>query len=82
MASIFNEMLNSGLERSARPICRFRNGSKCLSRPQVERALKEAEGIFRRLGITFAVYGSDEGTERLIPFDIIPRIFRRSSGAG
>jgi uncharacterized circularly permuted ATP-grasp superfamily protein len=34
----------------------------------------EAELIFRRVGITFAVYGSEAGTERLIPFDIIPRI--------
>jgi uncharacterized circularly permuted ATP-grasp superfamily protein len=30
--------------------------------------------MFRRVGITFAVYGSEAGTERLIPFDIIPRI--------
>lgn len=34
----------------------------------------DAESLFRRLGITFAVYGSDQGTEKLIPFDIIPRI--------
>ncbi|HQZ12158.1 MAG TPA: circularly permuted type 2 ATP-grasp protein [Devosia sp.] len=34
----------------------------------------DAEGIFRRLGITFAVYGSEEGVEKLIPFDVIPRI--------
>lgn len=34
----------------------------------------EAEHFFRRIGITFNVYGDDEGTERLIPFDIIPRI--------
>jgi uncharacterized circularly permuted ATP-grasp superfamily protein len=34
----------------------------------------DAEAIFRRLGITFAVYGSNEGTEKLIPFDVIPRI--------
>jgi uncharacterized circularly permuted ATP-grasp superfamily protein len=34
----------------------------------------EAELIFRRVGITFAVYGDTGGTERLIPFDIIPRI--------
>jgi uncharacterized circularly permuted ATP-grasp superfamily protein len=34
----------------------------------------DAESLFRRLGITFAVYGSDEGSEKLIPFDIIPRI--------
>ena len=34
----------------------------------------EAEIAFHRVGITFAVYGEDTGTERLIPFDIIPRI--------
>jgi uncharacterized circularly permuted ATP-grasp superfamily protein len=34
----------------------------------------DAEDIFRKLGITFAVYGSNEGTEKLIPFDVIPRI--------
>ncbi|HET7863609.1 MAG TPA: circularly permuted type 2 ATP-grasp protein, partial [Burkholderiaceae bacterium] len=38
---------------------------------------EEAEVIFRRVGITFAVYGdkdAGEGTERLIPFDLIPRV--------
>ena len=39
---------------------------------------EEAEMIFRRVGITFAVYGQKDedgaGTERLIPFDLIPRI--------
>lgn len=35
----------------------------------------EAEVLFRRLGITFAVYGDTGGTERLIPFDVIPRAF-------
>jgi uncharacterized circularly permuted ATP-grasp superfamily protein len=38
----------------------------------------EAEVIFRRVGITFAVYGAKDedgsGTERLIPFDLIPRV--------
>src|SRR5690242_20783011 len=34
----------------------------------------EAELIFRRIGITFAVYGEAEAQERLIPFDVIPRI--------
>ncbi len=40
-------------------------------------ALKRAEAdlIFRRVGITFAVYGDDLGTERTIPFDQVPRIF-------
>jgi uncharacterized circularly permuted ATP-grasp superfamily protein len=39
---------------------------------------EEAEVIFRRVGITFAVYGDKDedasGNERLIPFDLIPRI--------
>jgi uncharacterized circularly permuted ATP-grasp superfamily protein len=35
---------------------------------------EEAERLFHRVGITFAVYGEDAGTERLIPFDLVPRI--------
>src|SRR5437016_1025868 len=35
---------------------------------------REAELLFRRMGITFAVYGESEAQERLIPFDVIPRI--------
>ncbi len=34
----------------------------------------EAEYFFRRIGITFNVYGDAEGTERIIPFDIVPRV--------
>lgn len=34
----------------------------------------DAESVFRKTGITFAVYGDQEAGERLIPFDIIPRI--------
>jgi uncharacterized circularly permuted ATP-grasp superfamily protein len=35
---------------------------------------REAELLFRRIGITFAVYGEADAQERLIPFDVIPRI--------
>jgi uncharacterized circularly permuted ATP-grasp superfamily protein len=35
---------------------------------------REAELLFRRIGITFAVYGEAEAQERLIPFDVLPRI--------
>ncbi len=35
---------------------------------------RAADMLFRRLGITFAVYGDEGGIERLIPFDVIPRI--------
>jgi uncharacterized circularly permuted ATP-grasp superfamily protein len=40
----------------------------------IERAKVEADLFFRRVGITFNVYGDEAGTERLIPFDLIPRI--------
>jgi len=43
---------------------------------------EEAEMVFRRVGITFAVYGTKDedgaGTERLIPFDVIPRIIPKT----
>jgi uncharacterized circularly permuted ATP-grasp superfamily protein len=43
--------------------------------PQViEQKRAEAELNFQRVGITFAVYGDNAGKERLIPFDIIPRV--------
>ena len=53
---------------------------------------EEAEMIFRRVGITFAVYGAKDedgsGTERLIPFDLIPahhpgpRVGQHGAGPG
>jgi uncharacterized circularly permuted ATP-grasp superfamily protein len=41
----------------------------------------QAELLFRRIGITFAVYGDKDAAERLIPFDIIPRVLGRSEWA-
>jgi len=45
--------------------------------PQELRSLKqaEAEALFRRIGITFAVYGEGGDPDRLIPFDMFPRVF-------
>jgi len=42
----------------------------------------QAELFFRRIGITFAVYGDNESTERLIPFDIIPRVLTKPEWSG
>ncbi|MFQ3216830.1 circularly permuted type 2 ATP-grasp protein [Paraperlucidibaca sp.] len=39
---------------------------------------QEADLLFRRVGITFAVYGDESGAERLIPFDAIPRMIPAS----
>jgi len=41
---------------------------------RLRRKSADAEAFFRRIGITFNVYGQDEADERLIPFDIVPRI--------
>ncbi|WP_126173502.1 circularly permuted type 2 ATP-grasp protein [Altericroceibacterium xinjiangense] len=38
----------------------------------------EAESVFRRTGITFNLYGGEEAEERLIPFDMVPRILSSS----
>jgi len=47
----------------------------------LKRRLLEAEAIFRRIGITFAVYGEGGDPERLIPFDLLPRIFTAAEWA-
>ena len=67
------------IDSAVRP--HYRNYLDWLKRqdPQTMRDRREeAEMIFRRVGITFAVYGDKDedgaGTERLIPFDLIPRI--------
>lgn len=42
---------------------------------ELERRQQAAEAAFRQMGVTFAVYGEEEAAERIIPFDIVPRIF-------
>ncbi|MBX3561277.1 MAG: circularly permuted type 2 ATP-grasp protein [Sphingomonas sp.] len=48
---------------------------------ELERRQQAAETAFRSLGITFAVYGEAEAAERIIPFDIVPRIFSAAEWA-
>jgi uncharacterized circularly permuted ATP-grasp superfamily protein len=77
MAIIFNEL--EGKDGSVRgPYLQVEEWLKTLKRKDAERARAEAENRFRRQGITFAVTGDKEASERLIPFDIIPRIFAAS----
>lgn len=47
---------------------------KEIPRDLLDSKRQEAELLFRRVGITFNVYGEQDGVERLIPFDIVPRI--------
>jgi len=79
MAKFFNEMTADGLAHTASAEIRehYREFCGWLQRQPaetIERKRAEADLTFRRVGITFAVYGDDAGTERLIPFDTIPRI--------
>lgn len=41
---------------------------------RLHRKSADAEAFFRKTGITFNVYGQDEADERLIPFDVVPRV--------
>ena len=43
---------------------------------ELRRRQAAAEATFRQLGITFAVYGDSDAGERIIPFDIVPRVFQ------
>ncbi len=43
---------------------------------------REAEILFRRIGITFAVYGEGGDPERIIPFDLVPRVLSGEEWAG
>jgi len=79
MAKFFNEMTADGLAHTASAEIREHYREFCgwlqrQSTETIERKRAEADLTFRRVGITFAVYGDDAGTERLIPFDTIPRI--------
>jgi uncharacterized circularly permuted ATP-grasp superfamily protein len=70
----FNEM--HGDDGSVRDIySTYARWLESLPEGTLTRKSAEAELLFRRLGITFAVYGEADGGERLIPFDMVPRIF-------
>ena len=76
-STIFNEMLAAD-GRPRAPYKRLAEWFDTLSPAEMRKKSREAETIFRRLGITVAVYGTSEATERLIPFDIVPRVLSAS----
>lgn len=69
----FDEMLPevSGLRR---PYEAYDRWLKEQDPARLTQKMQDAERVFRKTGITFAVYGEQEASERLIPFDIVPRI--------
>ena len=76
MSDTFNEMYEGGKVRE--PYARLEDWTKAM--PAQLRAMKqaEAEALFRRIGITFAVYGEGGDPDRLIPFDMFPRVFTQT----
>ena len=69
----FNEMFDGDRVRPAYE--RLLNWVQTTSPEVLAQKKQEAEALFRRIGITFAVYGEGGDTERLIPFDMMPRVF-------
>jgi uncharacterized circularly permuted ATP-grasp superfamily protein len=77
MAAAFDEM--SQPDGCVRPVYAGLDGWLRELPPDVlDHRRREAELLFRRIGITFAVYGEADSTERLIPFDVLPRILSAS----
>jgi len=73
----FDEMLTAeGLPRA--PYKEYSNWHSEQKTADLIKKSRDAENIFRKTGITFAVYGKEDSSERLIPFDIVPRIISGS----
>ena len=71
---MYNEMLYI---RSQKVRNLYKNLDNWLSNQNINSLMRQsvkAEELFRKVGITFNVYGEDEAEERLIPFDLMPRI--------
>ena len=79
MTTYFNEMFQDGQVRG--PYAQLEGWTQKM--PQQLRQMKqaEAEALFRRIGITFAVYGEGGDPDRLIPFDMFPRVFSAAEWA-
>ena len=75
--AIFDEMFGYS-DRPRKPYRAYNRWIKGEDVAQLHRKSAEAERVFRRTGITFNVYGDKEATERLIPFDLVPRVLSAS----
>jgi uncharacterized circularly permuted ATP-grasp superfamily protein len=72
-AGLFDEMLDGGHAPRAH-YAAYADWLGAMSADAMAGKRAEADLIFRRIGITFSVYGEEGGTERLIPSDVVPRI--------
>jgi uncharacterized circularly permuted ATP-grasp superfamily protein len=69
---VWDEMFTSGGIRS--PYQNFVSAIQNLSADEMTHKDELAKKLFMSQGITFTVYSSGEGIEKIFPFDIIPRI--------
>jgi len=73
VGSFYDELFNEfGLARSASQA--LIEQINAISPNDLRRKQKAAELALHQLGITFSVYGDKKGTEKIFPFDIIPRV--------
>ena len=79
MTRHFNEMYQDGVVRA--PYARLEDWMRAMSTELRTLKQAEAEALFRRIGITFAVYGEGGDPDRLIPFDMFPRVFTAAEWA-
>ena len=70
----FDEMLKEGGGDVRQPYDYVKQWLDGQDSQKLLQKTQDAESVFRKTGITFAVYGDEAAAERLIPFDIIPRI--------
>ena len=80
MPTAFNEMFLAG--GGCRPGYEFlRRWLQSTPDELLSQRRAESELLFRRIGITFAVYGNADAEERIIPFDIVPRVLTKGEWA-
>ena len=71
---MFDEMLDGPDARGREPYRSLLSWLEDQDFTKLRKQSAQAEDLFRRIGITFNVYGDEDGEERIIPFDLIPRI--------
>ncbi|MFC3131734.1 circularly permuted type 2 ATP-grasp protein [Microbaculum marinum] len=74
MGTEFFDEMRSSIEGCREPYRGLAEWLEGIPDDLIEQRRSEAELLFRRIGITFAVYGEARSEERIIPFDVVPRI--------
>ena len=69
---MFNEVINNLGVRS--PYNKVFNWAEALPKNIILKKQIQAENLFKKIGVTFSVYNNYDVSERLIPFDMFPRI--------